>query len=151
MSNFWRNLPPMHLLRKLIEVSKYMAKWGRGFFHKFREKVIRQEEIIDSLKNREDDDGVQMYFDEKDKLDDLLSHEEAYWKQRVKSFSLKDGDTNSKYFHAAASSRKKLNYLAGLKNEEGSLVTSNDDMYTLLRPISPRFLWRMGGTCQYQF
>lgn len=92
-----------------------------------------------------------MYFDEKDKLDDLLSHEEAYWKHRAKSFSLKDGDTKSKYFHAAASSRKKRNYLAGLKNEEGSLVTSNDDMYTLLRPISPRFLWRMGGTCQYQF
>lgn len=93
-----------------------MAKWGRGFFHKFREKIIRQKEVIDLLKNREDDDGVQLYFDEKDKLEEILSHEEAYWKQRAKSFWLKDGDTNSKYFHAAASSRKKLNYLAGLKN-----------------------------------
>lgn len=112
VSNFWHNLSSMHLLPKLIEVSKYMAKWGRGFFHKLREKIIRQKEVIDLLKNREDDDGVQLYFDEKDKLEEILSHEEAYWKQRAKSFWLKDGDTNSKYFHAAASSRKKLNYLA---------------------------------------
>lgn len=103
------------------------------FFNKFREKVINQKEVIDSLKNREDDDGVQMYFEEKDKLNELLRHEEAYWKQRAKAFWLKDGDTNSKYFQAAASSRKKLNYISGLKDEEGTLITSHDGMCMLLK------------------
>ncbi|XP_074328182.1 uncharacterized protein LOC141666094 [Apium graveolens] len=145
VSNFWHNLPSMHLLPKLIEVSKYMAKWGRGFFHKFREKVAKQKETIDGLKNREDDDGVQMYFDEKDRLEEILSHEEAYWKQRAKSFWLKDGDTNSKYFHVAASSRKKLNYLTGLKNAEGILISNHEDMCELLKYYFNKVFTEEGG------
>ncbi|XP_074373955.1 uncharacterized protein LOC141714329 [Apium graveolens] len=143
--SFWKNLSSMHLLPKLIEVSKYIAKWGMGFFHKFRKKVITQKEIIDSLKGKEDDDGVQMYFDEKNKLDELLSHEEAYWKQSAKIFWLKDGDTNSKLFHAAASSRKKLNYLTGLKDEDGSLITNHDGMCNLLKNYFTKVFSEDGG------
>lgn len=41
VSSFWRNLLPSHLLPKLISVSAYMANWGRKFFYKFREKVLK--------------------------------------------------------------------------------------------------------------
>lgn len=77
---FWQNLPAVHLLPKLISVSSYMVKWGRTFFRIFRDKVIKQKEIIEKFKGREDDDGIQLYFDEKEKLEELLLHEEAYWK-----------------------------------------------------------------------
>lgn len=76
-----RNLPPFHLLSKLISLSSFiMAKWGRNFFHKFREKVKQHKVMLDELVNREDDDGVQLYIDEKEKLHDLLIHEEIYRK-----------------------------------------------------------------------
>lgn len=84
-----------------------MAKWGRVFFHKFRDKIKNQKNVIEGLKDREDDDGIQQYFEEKEKLNDILCHEELYWKQRAKTFWLEEGDTNSKFFHAAASTRKK--------------------------------------------
>ncbi|XP_074337479.1 uncharacterized protein LOC141674671 [Apium graveolens] len=119
ISNYWQHLPAMHLLPKLVEISKYMAQWGREVFHKFRDKIMRQKKIIDDLKDREDDDGVQMYFEEKDKFHELLIHEETYWQQRVKKFWLKEGDTNSKFFHKATSSRKKLNHIGNLKTEMG--------------------------------
>ncbi|XP_074374118.1 uncharacterized protein LOC141714500 [Apium graveolens] len=38
VSDIWSTLPPIHLLSKLLEVSSFMARWGRTFFHKFREK-----------------------------------------------------------------------------------------------------------------
>lgn len=47
---------------------------------------MKQKEITDALKSRDDDDGIQMYFNDKDKLNELLIHEEAYWKQRSKFF-----------------------------------------------------------------
>lgn len=58
--------------------------------------MIKKKEIIDVLKNREDDDGIQLYFEEKYNLNDLMLHEEIYWKQRAKFFWSEEGDTNSK-------------------------------------------------------
>lgn len=129
---FWQSLPAIHLLPKLIVVSDYMAKWGRNFFHKFREKVIKQKYIIDQLKDREDDDGIQLYYDEKEKLSDLLLHEELYWKQRAKTFWLEEGDSNSIFFHASASSRKKTNLIDGLRAEDGSMITDHRQLCNLL-------------------
>lgn len=69
--------------------------------------MIKQKEIIEELKDKEDD-GIQMYFDEKEKLNDLMLYEESYWKQTSKTFWLEEGDTNSSFFfHAIASSRKR--------------------------------------------
>ena len=37
--DYWLDLPPIHILPKLISVSSFMARWGRNFFHKFRKKL----------------------------------------------------------------------------------------------------------------
>lgn len=102
----WQNIPSYHLLPKLIEVSSFMARWGRTFFHKFKEKVRDQKRIMDDLVDRTDDDSVRAYLNAKDKLNELIYQEEAYWKQRAKMFWLAEGDENTKFFHANASARK---------------------------------------------
>lgn len=84
-----------------------MARWGRSFFHKFWEKIVKQKEVVDVLKAIEDNDEIQAYFNEKAKLEDLLIQEAFYWKQRAKTFWLEEGDTNLKFFHATVSFRKK--------------------------------------------
>lgn len=110
-----------------------MAKWGMTFFHKFRDKMVKQKTIIDELKNMEDDDGIQLYFDAKEKLNGLLLHEESYWKQRAKIFWLEEGDTNSKFFHAAASSKKKSNFISVLKSNEGNLVSGHEKLCSIIK------------------
>ena len=80
-----------------------MARGVRKFFHKFRDKIKKMKEVLQSLVNCEDDLSVKEYFVEKNKLDRLLEQEEVYLKQRAKQFWLTEGKTNSKYFHAAAS------------------------------------------------
>ena len=110
-----------------------MAKWGRTFFHKFREKVKHHKAVIEDLKDREDDDGIQLYFEEKEKLHDVLQHEELFWKQRAKAFWLKEGDTNSKYFHAVTSSKKKANHISALRSENGEWVSNHEELCQLLK------------------
>lgn len=68
----------MNILPKLISVSSFMARWGRNIFHKFRDKVKRQKEVLSSLVNRTDLEGVKQYFIEQDKLHEMLLHEEIY-------------------------------------------------------------------------
>ncbi|KAL5823208.1 hypothetical protein ACOSQ4_021108 [Xanthoceras sorbifolium] len=52
-------------------------------------------------------------------LDALLLQEEIYWRQRSRVSWLKFGDRNSKFFHAKASARRKVNEILGLSDERG--------------------------------
>lgn len=58
----------------------------------------------------------------------LLAQEEAFWKQRSKVYWLKDGDTNSHFFHAMASTKKRRNKIMELKTDEGDTVTTHQDI-----------------------
>lgn len=82
------------------------------------------------MADRTDEEGLQFYFQERRKLDDLLLHKELYWQQRAKAFWLKEGYTNSKYFHAHATSRKELIRIQFLKNNDGIAVTGHAEMCT---------------------
>ena len=49
VAGFWKGLPTSHLLLKLLSVSPFMVKWGRNFFHKFRDKLKQQKSVIDGV------------------------------------------------------------------------------------------------------
>lgn len=98
VTKHWREKPKLHLLPKFLFVSSFMARWGRTFFHKFRDKVKKQKAILGTLVDRSDEEGVKCYFEERKKVEDLLLHEELYLKQRAKAFWLTEGDTSSKFF-----------------------------------------------------
>lgn len=69
----------------------------------------------------------------------LLIQEDAFWRQRAKTHWLRDGDLNTKFFHVAASSRRKVNIITSLidsnnilvKDEE-KLVVAKDNFSNLL-------------------
>lgn len=67
-------------------------------------------------------------MEEKDRPDDLMKQEETYWQQRAKAFWLSEGDTNSKFFHAQASVRRKFNHIAFLKNENDEIIKNHDNL-----------------------
>ncbi|XP_061993303.1 uncharacterized protein LOC133711154 [Rosa rugosa] len=60
-----------------------------------------------------------------DKLHVLLSEEEAFWRQRAKVQWLKEGDSNTCFFHLKAANRKRKNVIHGLYDENG--VWRDDD------------------------
>lgn len=55
----------MHMLLKLLSVSSFMSKWGRNFFHKFRDKVKASKETLNALVDRSDETEIKQYFEEK--------------------------------------------------------------------------------------
>lgn len=131
--NFWADIPSMHLLPKLISVSSFMEKWGRNFFHKFREKIKQEKEIIVNLVNYTDEGNVKLYLEAKEKLNEILKQEEDYWRQRAKIFLLQDGDTNTKFFHAMATTRKKNNHVMFLETDTGERVEDHEGMCQIVK------------------
>lgn len=66
-------------------------------------------------------------------LASLILQEETYWRQRSKVYWLADGDTNSKFFHASASARKRKNTIKQLRDSSGNWITSQEDLCALVR------------------
>ena len=93
----------------------------------------KQKETLDKLVNCTDDISVNRYLSEKEKLNELLYHEEVYWKQRAKIFWLAEGDANTRFFHANASARKKTNHISFLVNGNGDKVESQEGMCNIVR------------------
>lgn len=120
VTTFWEDLPNTSFLPKLLSVSKYMKKRGHTFFNKFKEKLKAQKRIIEALKIRTDEEGIKQYLIERDKLNEFLLHEETYWKQRAKLFWLREGDDNTKYFHASATMTRKENHISFLEEDDGT-------------------------------
>jgi hypothetical protein len=55
----------------------------------------------------------------KDEIHELLEQEELKWKQRAKEDWLRYGDRNTKYFHACANQRKRVNQIDQIRNVAG--------------------------------
>jgi hypothetical protein len=62
------------------------------------------------------------------KMSRLLSQEDAYWRQCTKSHWYRDGDRNTKLFHASATSRKKVNRILSLEDNAGNKVSNSAGM-----------------------
>lgn len=66
-------------------------------------------------------------------LANLLFEEETFWQQRAKAFWLKDGDINSKYFHAAATSKREANRIRKLHDENGNVFEEPSEFHCIAR------------------
>ena len=52
-------------------------------------------------------------------VNELIHHEEVFWRQQSRSLWLPAGDKNTSFFHQRASQRKKKNTIEGLYDENG--------------------------------
>lgn len=60
-------------------------------------------------------------------METLLAQEKALWKHRTKVYWLKDGDTNSRFFHAMATTNKRQNNITNLSRDDGEMVMSQQE------------------------
>lgn len=88
VSAVWKNLPPVHLLPKLFEVSSFMARWGRSFFHRFREKVQEYKGVMARLADMDEEDNIKEYLAAKECLNTLLYQEEIIGSKERNCFGL---------------------------------------------------------------
>jgi len=56
-----------------------------------------------------------------------------YWKQRAKTFWYRDGDLNTRFFHAAASSRQKVNKIQHLQDNNGRIFRDENGLKGIAR------------------
>ena len=61
-------------------------------------------------------------------INDLLDSEEIFWRQHAKAHWLREGDKNTKYFHAKASKSRKQNTILGIWDKNGNWCGDQDSI-----------------------
>ena len=70
--------------------------------------------------------GDELVANVRREINDLLDDEEIYWSQRAKELWLKEGDKNTKFFHAQASEKRKQNTIMGIWDSHGKWCNERD-------------------------
>ena len=64
-------------------------------------------------------------------LNEMLAKEESYWHQRSRVSWMREGDRNTRFFHANATQRRQKNKINGLRETNGRLVTTHAAMVSV--------------------
>nr|KYP46237.1 Transposon TX1 uncharacterized [Cajanus cajan] len=116
------------ILDRLKFCSKDMDEWGRQLRLRFRAPIDACRRQLLELREQHDANSVSAFSKAQERLSTLLAKEEAFWKQRAKVYWLKDGDKNTKFFHAMASERKKKNLIQRLTKPDGTIAIAQQDL-----------------------
>uniref|UniRef100_A0A803QGE0 Reverse transcriptase domain-containing protein n=1 Tax=Cannabis sativa TaxID=3483 RepID=A0A803QGE0_CANSA len=118
----WEALNGRDLMDKIKSCGEALEVWGKDFTGNFEERLSNCKRVVRNLKKKRDEASVKLHREKQEELFEILAQREVYWKQRSKQFWLRSGDTNSKYFHSLASSRKRQNHIQRLQRDDGVWV-----------------------------
>lgn len=107
---------------KMDECSEILSSWGQEITGSFKKRVHQCKRILKNLKGRRDDASVKLIKEEQKKLSEVYAQQEIFWRQRSKQLWLREGDHNSRYFHASMKNRRTFNQIRSLRNENGQEV-----------------------------
>lgn len=79
---------------------------------------------------------------------EVIDRKEIYWRQRSKQFWLREGDNNTKYFHAAASNRRRRNRITQLTTESNQIVTWDNGLAQELENYYTRLFSSSNQSCK---
>lgn len=100
----------MEVISRLSICSDRLMSWNKTRPTNFRKEIARCKEQLEIIRCKLDPASVESFKNTKSRMLSLLVQEENHWQQRAKCFWLKDGDLNTKFFHATASAQKKIKF-----------------------------------------
>ncbi|KAL0457839.1 UNVERIFIED_CONTAM: putative mitochondrial protein [Sesamum latifolium] len=133
VSRSW-NFPVVALGRnclpgKIAAVETQLSAWGRMVGRATKLRIKQLEDSLVSLKvTAATADSKAREARAREELTKLITQEEVYWKQRSKDHWLKEGDRNSRFFHAKANRRFQVNSIRKLQREDGSWAVTMDEV-----------------------
>ncbi|XP_074336782.1 uncharacterized protein LOC141673954 [Apium graveolens] len=115
----WEENSKSDIQEKVKLCGEKLLVWGKEITGDFAKRIRECKVELKQWRGRRDTQAVQNYKEMKKKLFLILDQREIFWRQRSKQLWLQSGDQNSKYFHAMANTRRRVNQITKLQNEEG--------------------------------
>ncbi|XP_060959373.1 uncharacterized protein LOC133030597 [Cannabis sativa] len=124
----WLQTAGLPLMDKVQQCGEMLLAWGSDYTGNFKKRIHECKAEIRKWKTGRDVAAVTKYKEAQNNLNNILLQREIFWKQRSKQLWLREGDQNSKFFHAKATSRRRSNLIHKLRNNNGEWVGWEDEL-----------------------
>jgi hypothetical protein len=119
-----RRDPMDNIVGKLNASKGPIKRWVRKKVQATEELIRKKTSDLEKLQQEDGKVDLRVEKELKDEIHSLLEQEESKWKQRAKEEWLRNGDRNTKYFHACANQRKRRNTITAIQDVDGQEFTS---------------------------
>ncbi|KAL9677317.1 hypothetical protein QQ045_005545 [Rhodiola kirilowii] len=113
----------------LLSCKEDLKQWNSDIFGKVHKRISSIKKELEDLQSKFiTEEVIKDEAQLRGELDEWLAREELTWRQRSRVEWLKEGDSNTKYFHSRASQRRKRNTVNKIKDSNGSWITDEIEM-----------------------
>lgn len=129
----WKSedLPPeANIIDHIASCRKALSQWRR-------QNNVNTEKQVDELKEKvedlysNDEATSEEIADALKELSTALKAEEIFWRQKSRVLWLREGDRNSKFFHALVKQRRARNRITQLLDENGNVVEDEEGLVAI--------------------
>ncbi|PNX88188.1 hypothetical protein L195_g044290, partial [Trifolium pratense] len=128
MHQTWNSAEGTLLTQKLNSCATSLTKWSAANCQQTRKEIERYRRKLEVARARVDATNLHYYNNLRQRLDFLLVKDDMFWRQRAKTFWYREGDLNTRYFHATATTRKNKNRIVRLEDAHGNVCNSAEDI-----------------------
>ncbi|KAL4280940.1 hypothetical protein GQ457_03G011290 [Hibiscus cannabinus] len=125
------------VLDNLQHCQESLISWNSSVFghigQRKRQLVARLRGIDKYLASKPSDFLSTLEKTLRTELDLVLEQEESLWIQKSRCKWYSDGDRNTRYFHACARSRRRVNTILALRNDEGDWCVEQESLRQIAR------------------
>jgi hypothetical protein len=129
----WSKYNVGDIMHKLNECAFDLTSWSKENFHNLHKQIDFYHKKLETTRLNVDETNINYFNALKRRLSSLLTQEDRFWRQRAKTFWYKDGDLNTKFFHAAASARKTVNRIKALIDDNNIECRNPEGMTAIAR------------------
>ncbi|XP_060961729.1 uncharacterized protein LOC133031950 [Cannabis sativa] len=116
----WEEYYLVGIQEKIQRCGEFLSVWGKDYSGNFASHLKYWKNEVRRWKQGRDPDAIAKYKEVETELLEVLTQKEVFWRQRSKQLWLQEGVKISKFFHATASSRRRMNAIDKLQCEDGS-------------------------------
>ena len=131
VTDSWNQRVDCSLIPRLNACAEDMTRWSRDHCRKLKTDIEECQRQLHNIRLGTSGEGQVQMVEIRKRMIRLLAQDDAYWLQRAKTHWYRDGDRNTKFFHAFATVRKKVNRILSLEDDTGNKVKDSQGMRML--------------------
>nr|XP_023894348.1 uncharacterized protein LOC112006298 [Quercus suber] len=122
---------PEGVASNLQKCEAALTNWNQNVVGNIQKKIHEKKRALNSLTMEDSGTGGAVINQLRREINDLLDSEETIRRQRSKVHWYREGDRNTKFFHARASERRKKNSILGIWNDDDIWCESKESIVAI--------------------